>query len=71
MDKIKEIHLRVQEQLEKSQQYIKLGMTNIGRITNSMLETRCGFTSARNNCKEKQRNSSPLDMDHLISLSSE
>jgi hypothetical protein len=38
---------------------IKSDMTNIEKIIKSMLETRCGFTSVRNTCKEQQRNSSP------------
>jgi hypothetical protein len=47
---------------------IKLGMTSTRRITNSMSKTRCGFTSVRSDCKEKSKNSIPLDMDHLTSL---
>jgi len=43
-------------------------MINIGKFINSVLETRCRFISVGNVCKEKQRNSSPLDTNHLILL---
>jgi hypothetical protein len=52
VDKIRKIHLKVQEQLERSQQQYKSRHDNIEKIISFMLEIRCGFTSTRNDCKE-------------------